>query len=71
MNTRVIAQSSLTYAYKGEGILRQAGIPVKIIRLSSGQTVNGCGYGLSVPADSLSACISLLKQRGAFVGQII
>jgi len=67
----VIAQSSLTYAYKGEAILRAGGIRVQIIRLSGVQTQRGCGYGLSVAPHDLDRSVLLLRQSGAFVGEII
>ena len=60
----VIAQSSLTYAYEG-------GIRVQIIRLSGVQTQRGCGYGLSVAPHDLDRSVLLLRQSGAFVGEII
>ena len=66
----IIAQSSLTFAYKGESILRASGIVVRIVRLSSERTQKGCGYGLSVNNADLDRAILLLRQRGAFVGEI-
>ena len=44
----IIAQSSLTHAYKGEAVLRSVGMPVQIVRLSAEKTLRGCGYGLLV-----------------------
>jgi hypothetical protein len=67
----IIAQSSLTYAYKGEAILRENGIHVQILRLSGQKTQRGCGYGLSVKDNELQRALSLLRQRGAFIGEII
>ena len=67
----IIAQSSLTFAYKGESILRANGIAVRVIRLSSERTHKGCGYGLSVDASDLNRAIGVLRQRGAYIGEII
>ena len=67
----IIAQSSLTYAYKGEGILRANGIYTEIIRLSGQQTQRGCGYGLLVSQKDLNRAVTLLQQNGAFVGEIL
>ena len=67
----IIAQSSLTYAYKGEAILRENGMRVQILKLSGQKTQRGCGYGLSVKASDLQRALSLLRQRGAFIGEII
>ena len=67
----IIAQSSLTFAYKGEGILRANGIRVGIVRLSSEKTRRGCGYGLSLGEAELPKALALLKQQGAFIGEIV
>ena len=67
----IIAQSSLTYAYKGESILRNAGVPVQIVRLSSEKTQRGCGYGLSIRDHELQKALSLLRRSGAFIGEIV
>ncbi len=67
----IIAQSSLTHAYKGESVLRSAGVSVQIVRLSAEKTLRGCGYGLSVRDNELQKALSLLKSRGAFIGEII
>jgi hypothetical protein len=67
----IIAQSSLTYAYKGESILRANGIGVRLVRLSGNQSQKGCGYGLAVSQSELPRAVLLLRQSGAFVGEII
>ena len=67
----VIAQSSLTYAYKGESILRSAGIPTMIVRLSAEKTHRGCGYGLSINESDLQRALGQLRQKGAFIGEIV
>jgi hypothetical protein len=67
----IIAQSSLTYAYKGESILKGNGIWANTIRLSGQKTQNGCGYGLSLKESDLNRALMLLRAGGAFVGQII
>ena len=67
----IIAQSSLTHAYKGEAVLRSVGRPVQIVRLSAEKTLRGCGYGLLVRDHELQKALSLLKSRGAFIGEII
>ena len=71
MQKRIIAQSSLTYAYKGESILRASGIAVQIVRLAAGQTIGGCGYGLSIFETDLNRALGQLRSRGAFIGQIL
>lgn len=67
----IIAQSSLTHAYKGESILRSAGISVQIVRLSVEKTLRGCGYGLSIRDSELQKALAQLRSRGAFIGEII
>ena len=67
----IIAQSSLTYAYKGQSILQENGIPSQIIRLSGQRTQRGCGYGLSLAKQELPRAVMLLRQRGAFIGEIL
>ena len=67
----IIAQSTLTHAYKGEAILRSGGIWVQTIRLSGKKTQNGCGYGLSLRESDLNRALMLLRAKGAFIGQIL
>ena len=67
----IIAQSSLTYAYKGESILKANGIRSQIVRLSGQKTQRGCGYGLSVASSDLESALAVLHRSGAFIGEII
>ena len=67
----IIAQSSLTYAYKGESVLRANGIRSQIVRLSGQKTQRGCGYGLSVASSDLDFAVAALRRAGAFIGEII
>lgn len=54
-----------TQARKGAKILRDAGISGKLDRTPSRLAVNGCGYGLWVPASQGHGAALELRGRGA------
>ena len=71
MKNRIIAQNTLTHAYKGQAVLAQKGIQAAIVRLSSEQTTRGCAWGLSLAENLLPRAVKSLNEQGAFVGQIL
>ena len=66
-----IAQSTQTQAYMGQSVLQKGGIQASVVHLSGVKTQRGCGYGLVLFERDLPRAILLLKQRNAFVGEII
>ena len=67
----VIALASMTYALRGEGILRSAGIPVRIVRLSPGQTTRGCSHGLAINSINHDAARRALDNYGIPAGETV
>lgn len=67
----IIALSSVTYAMKGEELLRTRGVSNKVVRLSPGRTKKGCGYGLEIEKNRLAAALQLLRGAGIPPGEVI
>lgn len=55
MNKPLIMLTSITYAIKGKSILADSGIFASIERTPRNGGVNGCGYSLYVPKQTLEA----------------
>ena len=70
MEPCIIPLSSMTYAMKGEELLRRKGIPSRIVRLPKDMTKNGCGFGLSLGCGSLYAAKRLLMAVGIPMGEL-
>lgn len=48
MNKPLLIVSSITYAMKGQEILKRQGIKATVRRVPKSQVLSGCGYGLLV-----------------------
>lgn len=66
----IIPLNSMTFAMKGEALLRERGIPSRIVRLPREMTVHGCGFGLSLACGSLYAARRLLAAAGIPMGEL-
>ena len=67
----IVAMPSMTYAMQGETLLRQARIPVRLIKLPAGATGKGCAYGLSVPRRYMMNAVDLLDAGGVRRGELL
>ena len=67
----IVALSSITYAMKGEELLRTHGIPNRVVRLSPERTKKGCGYGLELDKKRLAAALQLLRAAGIPPGEVL
>ena len=65
-----IPLSSMTYAMKGEELLRSRGIPSRAVRLPKDMTENGCGYGLLLSCGQLSGAKRVLGAAGIPMGRL-
>ena len=65
----MIAMSSITYAMKAEGFLRQTGISARVIKLPGGRTVKGCTYGLELSCTALNLALLRLEEAGIRHGE--
>ena len=70
MEPCIIPLSSMTYAMKGEELLRRKGIASKILRLPKDMTKNGCGFGLSLWCGHLSSAKRLFMAAGIPMGEL-
>ncbi len=68
---KIIALSSVTYAMKGETLLRAHSIPAQMVRLEAGQTRRGCAYGLKIPSHTQREASALLQENRIPFSQII
>ncbi len=71
MSDCVIALSSITYAMKGEGLLKREGIAAKQIRLAPHATRRGCAYGLAIPCTERHRAARLLRAADIPYSQIL
>ncbi len=69
--TKIIALSSVTYAMKGETLLRARGIGAQMVRLEASRTRRGCAYGLRIPWDAQTQASDLLQAHHIPFSQII
>lgn len=51
MNKPLLIVSSITYAMKGQEILKRNGFKVNVKRVPKSQVLSGCGYGLLVKSN--------------------
>ena len=54
---------SVTYAQRGESLLKQAGIRCELQRTPRRLEEQGCGYGLRLRARDLPQALELMKQK--------
>ena len=55
---------SITFAQRGQAVLRSAGIPVQLQRTPRWMEEKGCGYSLRLPPGYGAAAVEQLKQSG-------
>ena len=62
MDTTALAVESITYAIKGRKLLRQAGIPSKLIKPAN-KNSNGCGYAIEIYRSDFLAAVAVLRKN--------
>ncbi len=55
---------SVTPAQRGEQILNNAGIRVKLLRTPKWMEAQGCGYSLRLWAEQVHPAVKILRERG-------
>ena len=63
MKDLFITFRSVTYAQRGESILRAAGIPCVLLRTPRWMEEQGCGYCLRLDRRNLNRAAELLRKR--------
>lgn len=66
----IITVKSITYALKGEAILKKSGILCKVVK-TEGMGNGGCKYGLSLSCNQVSTALDILKRNGIEIGKVI
>ena len=61
-NTTRIALVSVTYAMQARELLQRHGIDANIVRLSPGESPNGCAFGIQLHRGALQAAYTLLTK---------
>ena len=64
METCMITFRSVTPAQRGEGLLRQEGIPCSLQRTPRQMAEQGCGYSLRLRCDYLMQAVECLRRKG-------
>lgn len=62
MNTCVITFRSVTFAQRGEGVLRRAGLGCTLQRTPRWMEEQGCGYSLRLRHRDGAAAVRLLRE---------
>lgn len=61
MVTNYITFRSVTFAQRGERVLRQAGVSCQLLRTPRWMEEQGCGYCLILPVKEVQRAVSLLR----------
>ena len=70
MNEAFITFRSVTYAQRGEAILKRAGLECTLRRTPKALADRGCGYSLRIrPRDALAA-VMLLRENSVSFGKV-
>lgn len=64
MNTYFVTFRSITFAQRGQAVLRGAGISVQLGRTPRWMEEKGCGYSLRLPTDEAKTAVERLKSQG-------
>lgn len=63
MNVSFITFRSVTFAQRGEVVLRAAGIPSSLRRTPKWMEERGCGYCLKIKQEDIPAALGQLRQK--------
>ena len=66
----IITVKSITYALKGEALLKKSGILCKVVK-TEGMGNGGCKYGISLSCNGVNAALDILKKNGTEIGKVI
>ncbi len=65
----IITVKSITYALKGESLLKKSGIKCKVVKTEGAE--NGCKYGISLSCNMVSAALEIMKKSGIEIGKVM
>ena len=65
----IISVRSITYALKGEALLKRNGIPCKVVK-TEGITNGGCKYGISLSTSAVNTALAILNTGGIEIGKV-
>lgn len=70
MKSCYITFRSVTYAQRGESVLRRAGIRCAIQRTPRWMEERGCGYCLGIPCTEAEAAVAALREQQVLFGKV-
>lgn len=65
----IITVKSITYALKGEALLKKRGVKCSVVKTDGAD--HGCRYGIALPCSSLTGATAILSGGGVEIGKII
>ena len=65
----IISVRSITYALKGETLLKRNGIPCKVVK-TDGLGNGGCKYGISLSTSLVNSALAILTGNGIEIGKV-
>ena len=70
MNEAYITFRSVTYAQRGEVLMKRAGVDCTLRRTPKALADRGCGYSLRIRARDALAAVSLLRENSVSFGKV-
>lgn len=70
MSKPVLLVNSVTFALKGQELLKQYGISSRVVRSAEFKAISGCGYGL-VPFSDPNLARNILQRGGVPVVRVV
>jgi hypothetical protein len=65
----IITVKSITYALKGEALLKKRGIECSVVKVDGSE--HGCRYGIALSCRALTSAVTILSTGGVEIGKII
>jgi hypothetical protein len=66
----IITVKSITYAFKGEALLKNHGLVCKVVK-TEGKDTGGCKYGLALSCNIVNDALEILKSNKIEIGKVM
>lgn len=71
MKKCIIAISSVNHAIRGEKILTQNGLKVRIVKLQPETTKKGCAYGIELSCKDIPTALTFLEKSNLPYSEVV
>ena len=71
MNTEYLVFSSVTFALRAMTLLKRHGLSSRLEKMKNISSLGGCGYALAVSSDVLDYALSVIRNEGIGVIDIL